>query len=474
MACRSSRGDHLDSVGTNPPAMEHSGHVNGKSARHSSGSTVGPNGREYWGKLPEPGPHGHGGSSSNGGSQHGSQPPSPTGGRKDKTGSSPGQSRRSTPSSKSGSSRAKSAAGVPQSFGYIKRANGVDPHQQQQQQQGQNLLQGGRTAHVSAVPRSSKLKVSGGTQTTTADFQAKVQQHPQYRSFSLTGPGAAQLSQSVKERFGSGTHSLPKPGLDMHVFQHRMSNRASAKLTDGSLSDTQTYAEVKPDYGSYAMWLKHSNTASSRLSEGDTTLDAIAHGTAPSSAVVAAGSVTGSPGPATRPHKLLHHTRGETQQPHLHQQSATMNSPRLNRSNSIRSTKSEKMYPSMLSRGPDVEIEPYYCLPVGTVVHPGNGGMVPWSQPTSPTPPTRGFGGLLSPTHAGNSAGSRLTYPKKNDDVHGSQASLLSGGSSLYGSTEERQAGEVRRLKRELADARDQVMSLSSQLSTNVSISRGL
>lgn len=81
-----------------------------------------------------------------------------------------------------------------------------------------------------------------------------------------------------------------------------------------------------------------------------------------------------------------------------------------------RSTKSEKMYPSMLSRGPDVEIEPYYCLPVGTVVHPGNGGMVPWSQPTSPTPPTRGFGGLLSPTHAGNSAGSRLTYPKKNDD----------------------------------------------------------
>lgn len=44
---------------------------------------------------------------------------------------------------------------------------------------------------------------------------------PQYRSFSLTGPGAAQLSQSVKERFGSGTHSLPKAGLDMHVFQHR-------------------------------------------------------------------------------------------------------------------------------------------------------------------------------------------------------------------------------------------------------------
>lgn len=53
--------------------------------------------------------------------------------------------------------------------------------------------------------------------------------------------------------------------------------------------------------------------------------------------------------------------------------------------------------------------------------------------------------------------------------VHGSAASLVSGGSSMYGSTDERQAIEVRRLKRELGDAREQVHSLSSQLSTNVS-----
>lgn len=53
--------------------------------------------------------------------------------------------------------------------------------------------------------------------------------------------------------------------------------------------------------------------------------------------------------------------------------------------------------------------------------------------------------------------------------VHGSAASLISGGSSLYGSNEDRQVNEVRRLKRELTDAREQVMSLSSQLSSNVS-----
>ena len=47
----------------------------------------------------------------------------------------------------------------------------------------------------------------------------------------------------------------------------------------------------------------------------------------------------------------------------------------------------------------------------------------------------------------------------------------MSGASSMYGSTteEQRQANEVRRLKRELTEAREQVLSLSSQLSTNVS-----
>lgn len=55
--------------------------------------------------------------------------------------------------------------------------------------------------------------------------------------------------------------------------------------------------------------------------------------------------------------------------------------------------------------------------------------------------------------------------------VHGSAASLISGGSSLYGSSqaEDRQTNEMRRLKRELVDAREQVLSLSSQLSSNVS-----
>lgn len=76
---------------------------------------------------------------------------------------------------------------------------------------------------------------------------------------------------------------------------------------------------------------------------------------------------------------------------------------------SCRSTKSEKTYPSMLSRAlmpsasNEIETEPYYCLPVN--------GNVPWSQPTSPTP--RNLTGLISPTHTNSH---RLVYHNKKND----------------------------------------------------------
>lgn len=136
--------------------MEKGSRSNGGSQQALNGS-----GREFWGRLPEPGGQ-NGGTASN----HGSQPPSPTSSRKDR--SSPSHSRKSSSSSSSkiAGSRTK---GVPQSFGYVKKTNGVVV---EQPQQAQIIIATGRTAHVSAVPRTSKLKVSGGTQTTTADFQA--------------------------------------------------------------------------------------------------------------------------------------------------------------------------------------------------------------------------------------------------------------------------------------------------------------
>ncbi|KAL5280209.1 NAV2 family protein [Megaselia abdita] len=421
-------GGSLDSTETAPPSVS-----SGESKMDDKSRGLQQNGRDNWTKMPEP--------ALNGTQQQ----------RKEKSSSSPRRSQSSNKQS-STSSRTK---GVPQSFGYVKRTNDsstgtitTTEHQQQ--------VMTGRTAHVSAVPRAGKMKSS-----IPNEMQQKPMASTQHRSFSLTGPSSIQLSQSIRDRLASGSHSLPKPGTDLHLFQHRISSRN--KLLDGSLSDTQTYAEVKPEYSSYALWLKHSNTAGSRLSEGDS-LENVQ---------------IGSPGLNRHGHghKMMHRGNSAGGVSGVPNESIYTQSPRLNRSNSIRSTKSEKMYPSMLSRAPDMDIEPYYCLPVGTMMQGVNGApqqTVPWSQPTSPIPPNRaGFTGPLSPTHcipSNPNACHRLTYPKKNDDVHGSAASLLSGGSSLYSSAEERQAGEIRRLKRELLDARDTVMSLSSQLSTNAQV----
>ncbi|XP_026725916.1 protein sickie isoform X14 [Trichoplusia ni] len=366
-----------------------------------------------------------------------------------------GSSRPSSVSSGgNGSTCSSGKAKVPQSFGYVKRQNGV---QQPAPQSNGPPQHGGRTAQVSAVPRT-KVKVSGGTQTCTQDLQIhKNGIGP--KSFSLGGTAAAQLSASVRERL-LGSQSLPKPGT--HEFaalfhHHRVAPRGGIKISDGSLSDTQTYSEVKSDYGiPYAPWLRHSNTysASGRLSEGESMESLTSLHSAQ------AHNHTSSPN--------SHHRSSLTHNKLIMHRDAQ--GSRLNRSNSIRSTKSEKLYPSMLQRSSESDYEPYYCLPVqyGPAGQGLNYGV---SEPPSPSPRS-----ALSPTHQpGNvmhTPRHSHHYPKKNDDVHGSTASLVSTASSLAAGagSEERQAHEVRKLRRELADAKEKVHTLTTQLTTNAHV----
>ncbi|XP_057665931.1 protein sickie [Diorhabda carinulata] len=346
---------------------------------------------------------------------------------------SPTQSRRERRASPHGSSSGKEktgkgARGVPQSFGYFKRngtgvngtANGSSNGQPVQVIHNQSA---GKTASVSAVPRT-KVKVSGGTQTCSSDLQQSHKTSPpQFKSYSLTGNTANQLSQSVRERLMMGSQSLPKGAGGAHQDYGLVMRQVRPKASDGSLSDTQAIENTSP----YAPWLRHSNTYSvaPRLSETDSM-----------------ESLTSLPGHRSS----LTHTRLLRDSP-----------SRLSRSNSIRSTKSEKLYPSMMHRNTEPEAEPYYCLPIGSLSH--------WSQPTSPAPgSTRTF--PLSPTH---SSTPRHSLPK-NDDVHGSSISLVSTASSLYSSAEEKQAHEIRKLRRELTEAQEKVHTLTSQLSTNAHV----
>ncbi|KAI4459066.1 steerin [Holotrichia oblita] len=337
--------------------------------------------------------------------------------------SSPSSSRRERRSSPHGNKEKSSKArgGVPQSFSYVKRGNSTNGNGPTINGNAPTNAampnQSGKTAQVSAVPRT-KVKVSGGTQTCSSDLQPH--KNPQFKSYSLTGNTANQLSQSVRERLMMGSQSLPKgAGQDYGLVMRQ----ARPKASDGSLSDTQAIENTSP----YAPWLRHSNTYSvaPRLSETDS--------------MESLSSLPGHRGSLT-------HTRLLRDSP-----------SRLSRSNSIRSTKSEKLYPSMLHRNTEPETEPYYCLPVGAVLNH-------WSQPTSPAPGSaRTF--PLSPTHSTP----RHSIPK-NDDVHGSSISLVSTASSLYSSAEEKHAHEIRKLRRELMEAQEKVQTLTSQLSTNAHV----
>lgn len=131
-----------------------------------------------------------------------------------------------------------------------------------------------------------KVKVSGGTQTCTTELQANSGQNQSqnqgqghhYKSYSLTGASASQLSQSVRDRLMLGSQSLPKPGSPeftaLFAAAHHRSGATSSftprvlKPSDGSLSDTcSTYAA--PDVQGYytgnspyatTSWMRHSNT----------------------------------------------------------------------------------------------------------------------------------------------------------------------------------------------------------------------
>ncbi|KAJ1520651.1 hypothetical protein ONE63_003757 [Megalurothrips usitatus] len=121
--------------------------------------------------------------------------------------------------------------GVPPSFGYVKRPTSGGGKGE------------ARTAQVSAVPRT-KLKVSGGTQTCTSD----------YKSYSLTGPAASQLSQSVRDRLMQGSHSLPRNATTAAASAHR-----PFRPSDGSLSDSN-YTDLQAYYSSpYGSWARHSS-----------------------------------------------------------------------------------------------------------------------------------------------------------------------------------------------------------------------
>ncbi|BES93425.1 neuron navigator [Nesidiocoris tenuis] len=340
-------------------------------------------------------------------------------------------------SSGSGSTGKGKVRGAGPSFGYVSKkptSNGSSKEP--------------RSGQVQSVPRT-KVKVSGGTQT------------------EYSGP---QLSAGVRERLMMGS---PKS-----VARH-------PAVDSGSLSDSN-YAEIPASATSpySSAWLRHSGAGAYTAS--------LPTRTSAAGTLIEAESIESLP---AQLHHHGHHSHHRASLTHSRLIGSPVTAPRLSRSNSIRtswnspysvcylrdrtfprSTKSEKLYPSMFQRSE--EAEPYYSIPYNMAV-----GHHHSSQPTSPTPsqvshgaPSR-FNYPISPISSSPSShGMNRTSPyigimgkinSKDDDVHGSAVSLVSTTSSLYSTPEEKQAHEVRKLRKELQDAQEKVHTLTNQLSTN-------
>ncbi|XP_063844277.1 protein sickie-like isoform X2 [Scylla paramamosain] len=313
------------------------------------------------------------------------------------------------------------------------------------------------SSHSLERPRT-KLKVSGGTQTTSDLHYMSSGVHSdgeyssgslgrkyQLKSYSLNGPVAAQLSQSVRERI------MQSPYGKVHVGEYAQypspyyrERSPRIKPTDGSLSDSpySNYAELQyggSPYSSPYSWVSRSNYAGSVASAptrplGGSLTEAESMESISSSASSIAAQIQHARATSLTQARLMMHQRELSSSP----------SPRLARSNSVRSTKSEKLYSSS-----------------GRESHA--------SQPTSPTPP----GGARLPISPLNTVRGSPYYStviprtSKDDECHGSSLSLVSSSSSLYSSQEEKQAAEIRKLRKDLAEAQDKVGTLTNQLTTN-------
>ncbi|XP_025406200.1 protein sickie isoform X4 [Sipha flava] len=314
------------------------------------------------------------------------------------------------------SEKTKSRGGVPQSFGYVKRSTSSS-----------NGKGDPRTAQVSAVPRT-KVKVSGGTQT-------------DMKTYSVSGPSATQLSQSVRERL--------------------MANQSEQEVKIGS---------------PYGTWTRHSPVPPHYTASLPSRTGAIG-------GMIEADSIESLPAQLHHRASLTHSRLMSSASPNTSPSPSQSN--RISRSNSIsylkdrtfpRSTKSEKLYPSMLQRSD--EPDSYYSIPYAPSNRSDHRTYPHASQPTSPTPANRYNFQSPQPNHRSvlsspYAASIMSKINSKDDDAHGSALSLIStGSSSLYSGmgADEKQAQEVRRLRRDLSDAQDKVHTLTSQLSTNAHV----
>ncbi|XP_067123010.1 neuron navigator 2-like isoform X4 [Centruroides vittatus] len=335
-----------------------------------------------------------------------------------------------------------------------------------------------------------KLKVSANTQTTVHDLCVTTHSDSEYSSLGRKYPTKHYLLASpagLKDRvYGNRSNNSSSvsdyvllPGLS--GGEHR--TRFSMKSTDSDNYLRLDIPTTTTSSTSHYAWLRHSPSL------------AMSVASAPTSRLYSSGVLTEAESmeslssTTSSVHAQIQHARANslTHARLMMHQRELSSSPRLSRSNSIRSTKSEKLYPSMLQRSDDLD-SAIGCS-ASLSGYSGNGsGSSHTSQPTSPISLTQGCARLFplshmnpavttsNPTQTNSRSSNTMSHymggllskiGNKDDDIHGSSLSLVSTTSSIYSTAEEKQAHEIKKLKRELEQAHEKVTTLTSQLTTN-------
>ncbi|KAG1680660.1 Protein sickie [Nymphon striatum] len=324
-----------------------------------------------------------------------------------------------------------------------------------------------RTDKPPTLDKKGKVKVCGSTQTSTHDIRANNQVYSDGEySLGRKHKHYTLINSSGVNNSSSPTPSIASIGSSISGSEYHRGQRLSIS-SEYSSPYSVPYNGISNNGGqSHYAWLKGREAAASSPSAGASRshYDYIGGGLNEAESIESLSNVSNSL------HAQLQHARANSlthAKLLLHQRELAASvtpggSPRLSRSNSIRSTKSEKMYPSMLTRSEDVD---NFLLSSAASVSGATNHAHNTSQPTSPSSQvyslSTGLADSLILFHL------IMLFIVQVRLLHTCPVCYLKSIPKMM-SPEEKQVHEIRKLRRELEQAHDKVHTLTSHLNTNI------
>ncbi|GAB6029448.1 neuron navigator [Chamberlinius hualienensis] len=267
----------------------------------------------------------------------------------------------------------------------------------------------------------------------------------------------------------------PTAKYDQYNFGYSSLRPLHSKKFDSSKSDSYTLRGVATKSSSPYSWQAQHFKSGNRgnLSEAESMESLVSNGSSSVEAQIQ----------NARAHSLTHAYLHQKNQPNDISAISMANgtNSQLTRSNSLRSTKSEKFYPSMFRRSIDfddddisetsVKNENSYTQIRRKSETLGNGISQPLSFLRFENRRLLNSEMDIAASNGGGIYYNDAVVLKTNEDeVRSSQLSLSSIGSSLYSTTEEKPTDEIRKLKQELTVAREKVYTLTTKLNCNTKV----